>query len=200
MAEDLSEGNYGEGNKRLRLIALGLFFGGLFVLALGAGLFFFKNQNSSSDIQIIATTKSTERGEPTEIVVHVDGAVLSPGVYKLAAGLRVDDAIKMAGGLTEDADQTKINLAAKLADGQKIYVFATGEQVISDKSQVISQSTSLVNINAASESELDKLPGVGPVTAQKIIASRPYSSLEELLTKKAVNKSVWEKIKGMIAY
>lgn len=207
MAEGLPEGNPGESQNRLRLIALGLFFGGLFVLALGTGLFFFKSQNSSDDIQIIASAEDTKKTEKVEIVVHVDGAVVSPGIYKLDAGSRIDDAIKIAGGLTDDADRSKINLAAKIADGQKIYVPKIGENVLgSTNSTSITSTTgitspnqeSLISINSASESELDKLPGIGPVTAQKIIAARPYSVLEDLLTRKVVSKSVWEKIKDLI--
>jgi len=108
----------------------------------------------------------------------------------------------MAGGLSGNADQSKINLAAKITDGQKIYVFAQGENTGTTSIKGITSITGsdLININTASESELDKLPGIGPVTAQKIITSRPYSSLEELLTKKAVSSSVYEKIKGLIAY
>lgn len=207
MAEGLPEGSFTQSDSRLRLIALSLFLVGLFVLALGAGLFFFKNQNSSSNNIQIISADSNDSINQSEIVVHVDGAVVTPGVYKLGANSRVDDAIKIAGGLTDEADRSKINLAAKIADGQKIFVFAKGEQVISDKSpalpagrQVISQNTNLVSINNASESELDKLPGIGPVTAQKIIAGRPYTSLEDLLTKKVVSKSVWEKIKDLITY
>lgn len=181
--------------ENLHLIVLGLFFLGLLLTSFGVGLFLFKNSNSSSDdIQIIAATEDTEnKTETTEIVVHVDGAVVNPGVYDVPPGSRVTDAVEAAGGLAQDADQTKINLAAKIVDGQKIFVFSKGEQVIS-------QNTNLVSINSASESELDKLPGIGPVTAQKIITARPYSSLEDLLTKKVVSKSVWEKIKDLITY
>ena len=206
MARELPEGYPGESENRLRLIALGLFFGGLFVLALGTGLFFFKSQNSSSDIQIIATTEDTATTENTdkkEIVVHVDGAVFKPGVYKLATNSRVDDAVKIAGGLTADADGSKVNLAAKLADGQKIYIPKVGEQLGSSvvSSLVAGQNTSgLVNINSDSQSRLEELPGIGPVTAQKIITARPYTSLEDLLNRKVVSKSVWEKIKDLVAY
>lgn len=181
-----------------KIVAIGLFLFGFFVLALGAGLFFFKNQSSSSDDIQIISAHSDDPINQSEIIVHIDGAVANPGLYKLAASSRVDDAVKMAGGLRGDADMSKVNLAAKVADGQKIYIPASGE-VTSDKSQVISQNTYLININNASESELDKLPGIGPVTAQKIVAGRPYSSLEDLLTKKAVSRSVFEKIKDLIS-
>ena len=213
MAESIPETDFGTSNSRLRLGALGFFFLGLFILALGIGLFFFKNSSSESDIQIISSSEKNEGDLPAhsglssgsktdrQVVVHVDGAVAKPGVYKLADGSRVADAVGAAGGLTTEADGVRINLAAKVADGQKIYIARVGESVSqSAGGSVAGVSGSLVNINTASESELDKLPGVGPVTVQKIVASRPYGSLEELLTKKVVTGSVFEKIKALVTY
>lgn len=185
---------------RFNLAVLAFFFIGLFVLAIGAGLFFFKSSRPDSDIQIISAGEASPKSS-SEIVVHVDGAVVSPGVYKLSSDSRVNDAIHVAGGLTEEADDSRINLAAKISDGQKLYVLAIGEQLGSQVvgSSVAGQSLSaLININTASESELDKLPGVGPVTAGKIIASRPYSVPEDLLMKKVVSASVFEKIRDLI--
>lgn len=192
---DLFEGIF-DSSKKLNLFVLGIFFAGLFVLALGAGLFFFKNQKGS-DIQIIsAPLQQASAGQAGEVTVDVGGAVVNPGVYKLSSGLRVGDAIKAAGGLAEGADTSKMNLAAKLGDGQKIFVPEKG----TTSSQSITSTTGLVNINSATEEELDTLPGVGPATAKKIIASRPYSSVDELLTQKAVTASVYQKIKDLISY
>ena len=198
MAERVQEEDSGESGNRIRIVSIGIFLAGVFVLAVAAGLFFFKNQNSGSEIQIIA---STDKVAPGQIIVHVDGSVKKPGVNKLAVQSRVVAAVGAAGGLTEDADQSKVNLASKLVDGQKIYIRSVGEgdgRIVGETTGV--SVSSLVNINTASEAELDKLPGIGPVTAAKIIASRPYGSLEELLTKKVVSKSVFEKIKGLITY
>lgn len=185
---------------KLRITIIVAFLIGIFLLALGAGLFFFKSSGSGGDdIEIISSAEQNAASQ--EVVVHVDGAVVTPGVYKLAANARVNDAIAAAGGLTSEADETRINLAAKVADGQKIYVLAVGEQLGSSVvgGSIAGQSVSaLININTASESELDKLPGVGPVTAGKMIASRPYSAPEELLSKKVVSKSVFEKIRDLI--
>src|SRR3972149_6243277 len=199
MVEDLPPDGPQRQNQRLRLTVVGFFFAGLFLLALGAGLFLFRGTTADKDIEIISAADSKSVGE---IVVHVDGAVTRPGVYQVKTDSRVNDAISAAGGLSGNADQSKINLAAKITDGQKIYVFAQGENTGTTSIKGITSITGsdLININTASESELDKLPGIGPVTAQKIITSRPYSSLEELLTKKAVSSSVYEKIKGLIAY
>ncbi|MFA5932458.1 MAG: ComEA family DNA-binding protein [Microgenomates group bacterium] len=140
-----------------------------------------------------------------EVKVDVSGAIVSPGVYSLSLDSRVEDALKMAGGVTEEADPVyvskTINLAQKVADGMKIYVPKVSENIGTDAS---SQGNSvsaigLININEAALADLDKLPGVGAVTAQKIIDNRPYSGIEDLVTKKAVSRSVYEKIKAQIS-
>ncbi|MBI2330004.1 SLBB domain-containing protein [Candidatus Daviesbacteria bacterium] len=141
------------------------------------------------------------------ISVDVSGAVSKPGVYQLVTGSRIEDVIKLAGGFTQDANQEYIsktlNLAQKLSDGSKIYVPLVGEQgaikttweVGLDSSQV-----RVVNINTATQAELEALPGrVGPVTASNIISGRPYQAIEELLDKKIVSKSVFEAIKDSIS-
>ena len=138
------------------------------------------------------------------ISVDVSGAVENAGVYQLPNNSRIEDAIKLAGGFSEKANQEYIskylNMAQKLSDGSKVYVPSEGEQVSSiGTTQVAGVSTSSqVNINTASESELDSLPGVGPVTASKIISGRPYQSVDELQSKKIVSKAVFEKIKDQL--
>lgn len=198
MAEDLQEEDSFGQDQRLKFVVFGLFFAGLFLLAVGGGIFLFRNSSSvNDDIEIIsADSRSQTAGK---IMVHVDGAVGKPGVYELSSDSRVSDAVSAAGNLAQDADMTKVNLAAKVTDGQKIYIPKIGEQSAGGSQSTAGDSTSaLVNINTATESQLDTLPGVGPVTAQKIIASRPYSTPEELLTRKAVGQSVFEKIKDLI--
>lgn len=189
---------------------VGLFFLGLFLVAVGLGLWILRGQGQGQDdIQIISADESTGSGE---IVVHVDGAVVRPGVYQLKSDTRVVDAVGAAGGLKADADESRVNLAAKVVDGQKIYVARVGESVSlpagkagqsiggSASRQVGGAVSALININNASQAELEELPGVGPVTASKIIASRPYSAPEDLLVKKVVSRSVFEKIKDLISY
>lgn len=179
-------------------IVLFVFFGGLFLLTIGLGMAFFKSQQSGK-VEIISSGAVQGANTPSEVVVHVDGAVIRPGVYKLSSDLRVDDAIKAAGGTAEGAKISGLNLAAKLTDGQKIYVPATSEQVLGDKGKVVSQSqNSFVSVNSGSQAELESLPGVGPATARKIISGRPYGTLEELVSKKAISSSTYEKIKDQI--
>ena len=199
MSQDLQEEDFGGQDQRLKFAVFGLFFAGLFLLAIGGGIFLFRNSNSSDDIEIISASQG-EALQGQRIVVHVDGAVLKPGVYELSESARVSDAVSASGGLSDSADMTKVNLAAKVSDGQKIYVPKIGESDVKGVGvgDAGSGSTGLININTASESQLDTLPGIGPVTAQKIIASRPYSTPEELLTKKAVGQSVYEKIKDLV--
>jgi len=196
MAEDLQEEDFGGQDQRLKLATFGLFFAGLFLLAIGAGIFFFRNSNSNDDIEIISASQG-EALQGQRIVVHVDGAVARPGVYELSSDSRVSDAVSASGGLSDSADMTRINLAAKVTDGQKVYIPKIGEGVGVGEAGVEGVQ-SLININTATESQLDTLPGVGPVTAQKIIASRPYAAPEELLTKKIVGQSTYGKIKDLV--
>ncbi len=137
------------------------------------------------------------------ISVDVSGAVNKPGVYQLGSDARIEDAIKAAGGFSENSNQEYIskylNMAQKLSDGSKVYVPSEGEQAPTSTSQVTGVNTSAkVNINTASESELDALSGVGPVTASKIISDRPYQTVDDLLNKKIVSKAVFDKIKDQL--
>lgn len=129
------------------------------------------------------------------IWVDVGGAVTNPGVYQLAVGARIKDVLVAAGGVTESANreylERVINLAAPVKDGEKIYIPVEGE--------VKSTSFSLVNINKASLSELDVLPGIGAARAGEIVKNRPYKTIEELVTKKVITKSAYEKIKDKIS-
>ncbi|MDO8498949.1 MAG: helix-hairpin-helix domain-containing protein [bacterium] len=138
---------------------------------------------------------------PSQIKVDVSGSVLSPGVYSLPSGARVEEAIRAAGGVTEGADLTyfskSINLAQKVTDGMKVYV--PRAQEAGSSGTTLAAENSLINVNTATLEQLDKLSGVGAVTAQKIVDKRPYGTIEELLTKKVVSKSVYDKIKDQVS-
>ncbi len=192
-------------------IALGL----IGVILVGFGVFFAKDAKltSKSKIEILDGTSGSE-GEDSEIVVEVGGAVEKPGVYKLKNGDRIEDALIASGGISADADRTwmekYVNRAAKLIDGQKLYIFSESEQsdVLSAKESGGYQSGSsgqgsgfekLVNINTASAKELESLWGIGPVTAQSIIEHRLYSSVEELLNQKIIKKNVYERNKDRLS-
>jgi len=200
MDEEEKEGGLTVRASRQQIAVIAAFFLGLFVLTLGAGLYFFKSSSNSEDIKILSGASPEASGK---IVVDVGGAVLKPGLYKLSGEARVADAVTAAGGLSSNADSKQVNLAAKVSDGQKVYV-PDKFQIANSKSQtgeVAGANTSeLISINLATAAELDTLPGIGPVTASKIISLRPYSSIDELLSKKAVSSSVFEKIKDKITY
>ena len=108
---------------------------------------------------------------PRVLVVDVAGAVRRPGLYRLPQGARVADAVARAGGLTRHADSTLINLAAPLADGEQVLVSAQGGGAGAVAAGGAAPSAP-VHLNSAAVEELDGLPGVGPVTAQKIVAYR----------------------------
>lgn len=136
----------------------------------------------------------------SQIKVDIGGAVKNPGVYSFSRGERVEDVIAKAGGFAGNANSEYIskslNLSQKISDGQKIYIPFEGE---SGLSQVAGMGVpGKIGINSASSSQLEELPGVGPATAAKIIGARPYQSLEELLAKKALSKSVYEKVKDLV--
>lgn len=136
-------------------------------------------------------------GQVPMLTVDVAGAVAHPGVYELAVGSRVADAIATAGGFTRDADAEAIsrtmNRAAKLSDGAKLYIPQLQPQGSDDAQPQGLKGT--VSLNAASQNELEGLSGVGPVTAQKIIAGRPYAKIEEVVSKKAMSQSLFDKLK-----
>jgi competence protein ComEA len=121
-----------------------------------------------------ATSASTGR-----LVVHVAGAVTKPGVVKLAAGARVIDAIEAVGGALPDGDLDRLNLAAKLSDGERVYVGRPGVAdpgaaagAIGDDGGSASEPGAKVNLNTATQAQLEGLPGVGPAFAQAILAER----------------------------
>lgn len=141
----------------------------------------------------------------SSIKVDVQGSVQNPGVYTLPPDSRVEDAIKIAGGLTKESDGDYISkhltLSQKVSDGSKIYIPKIGENIVPVSSTSVGSvaGSSVISINNSSLSDLDNLPGVGQVTAQKIIDNRPYNDINELLIKKAVTKATFEKIKEKIS-
>ena len=156
-----------------------------------------KSTQTTTPIQFSSDT--TEASRSATITVDIEGAVVNPGVYTLPAGSRVEDAIVAAGGLGSGADgdafAKTMNRAMKLVDGGKIYVPSLSSSPLSPQFPL----SPLISVNSATESELDTLPGIGPVTAQKIITNRPYQTLEELVGKKAVGAALFEKIKDKIS-
>ena len=180
----------------------------------GIGVFLYKNTNyfEGDKIEVISLP-SEEKVQSSKIIVEISGSVTNPGVYSLENGSRIDDLLISSGGLSAVADrewvEKNINRASKLNDGQKLYIKSISEQTTTStaKNDMVYQTVSpaigivsqtLVNINTSSFDELDKLPGIGQVYGQKIIEQRPYSTSEELLSRKILPKSTFEKIKDLI--
>jgi competence protein ComEA len=118
------------------------------------------------------------------VVVDVVGAVARPGVYHLPQGARVADAVARAGGLSRRAERTAVNLAAPIADGEQVLVAARGSPGGAAGPAGSGSASAPVSLSSATVEQLDTLPGVGPVTAQKIVAYRqqhgPFTSVEAL--------------------
>jgi len=182
------------------------------LLLVGVGLFSSKKAgwlDSSSKVEVLESSTEGQDGIGG-VVVEVAGAVENPGVYQLSEGARIEDALIAAGGISADADrewmEKILNRAAKITDGQKIYIKHLEEESanilgVSSGSGggLPANSEGVININTASQKELESLWGIGPVTAQNIIEHRPYSSVEELLQKKILKTNVYETNKDRLS-
>jgi competence protein ComEA len=146
-------------------------------------------------------------GGPEELLVDVQGAVTRPGLVRLPAGARVADAIAAAGGYTKRTDllaaASTINLAAPLADGAQVFVpiagVATGGS--GNGGAGGGPGGGLVNLNTATPEELEALPGIGPVTVQKIVAARqerPFATLDELVEREVMNRGQLDDIRDLV--
>ena len=135
-----------------------------------------------------------------QLVVDVAGAVRRPGLYHLASGTRIADAVAAAGGATAKADIMLVNLAAPLADGEQVLVPARGATTASASGTP--SPTAPLDLNTASAEQLDALPGVGPATAQKIIDYRqahgPFRSVDELEAVPGIGPAKLAQLKGLV--
>ena len=144
---------------------------------------------------------------PVGVVVHVVGAVRRPGLYSLKHGTRIADALARAGGATPKADLSLVNLASPLADGQQIVVPARAPPVQAAGSSSGVGGTAApsgpVHLNTATIDELDALPGVGPVTAQKILDYREkhgaFSSVDDLDAIPGIGPARLEQLRDLVA-
>ena len=206
----------------------------LIVVLLGIGVFGWKIYNSinfnmvdSNDILISSNTvntleKNNENTNDEIIVVHITGEVKRPGVVRIKEGSRIEDIIEAAGGLTENADISNVNLAYIVEDGVKIRIpdssdealsknyitDESGEDVIISDGEAREQSNdepssiTVVNINKATQTELETLPGIGPSIASRIIDYRTqngkFKSVEDIKSVTGIGDSKFEKIKEFI--
>lgn len=154
--------------------------------------------------------ENDETEQEIEIAVHVTGEVKNQGLIYVKQGARVADAIEKAGGETSEADLSQINLAYILEDGQKIYIPNKNEKISqyitknngNNENNNTDKEDKKVNINTASQSELDELPGIGPSTAQKIIEYREengnFEKIEDVQNVKGIGDAKFEEIKDKI--
>ena len=178
--------NYG------RVIVNGLI---IVVLVIVLIIFVIKNNQESESFVVESNRENVINGENSEkkekeaekvekIKVHVVGFVNSPGLIELDEGSRINDAIEKAGGVTEEGDLSKVNLAYILSDGEKIYIPSINDEKEDGDINNEERKSGKVNINNANEEELKKITGIGTSTAKKIIeyrvANGKFSSIEEI--------------------
>ena len=201
----------------------------IFLVLIGllvVGIFIYKNLNNNqydgielNDYNILEVEGEGVEGEKEEsessyIIVHIAGEVTNPGIMKVKKDSRVADVIEMAGGLTKSANIEKVNLAFIVSDGQKIYIpsiydneesgYVTtenGEGII-DNSFSIKANAEKININTATQTELEQLTGIGPSTALKIINYRnengKFKTIEELKNVPGIGENKFQSIKDNI--
>lgn len=135
--------------------------------------------------------------------MHVCGAVVRPGVYELPAGSRIVDAVDMAGGLREDAEESYVNLANTPSDGEQIFIPTKEEaEHLKQVSQIAEENLGKVNINTADKDLLCSLPGIGETRAESIITYRQqnglFASIEDIMMVSGIKESSFQKIKELI--
>ena len=185
-------------------LPLGVACVGLILFVSGMIVYF---QNPQGEEITITETKIAEKNPVKTvktIIVDVEGAVFKSGAYTIPENSRVQDALIAAGGITQEADkkyfEQKINLAAKLADGAKIYIPRNGENILDNGAETATVGEgNQVNINTASLAALDSLPGIGQTLAQRVIDNRPYQTIEDLVAKKVVGQKEFDEIKDKLS-
>jgi competence protein ComEA len=178
----------------------------VFALTIGLAGFFFLNSRPTAEPVLIQDTNIDQTQNdlidiPTKLIVNVAGRVKNPGVYQLPQGSRVVDAIEAAGMQLKGVDISDINLARLLVDGEQVLV--GGSKLTSKKSTPKKiTSDNPLDINRATITQLDTLPGIGPVTAQRIIDYRTkvgrISSIDELKKISGLGGSKFEEIKALL--
>ena len=170
---------------------------------------------------IIILIVSPPRGQPVELLplstpspfmVYVTGAVMNPGTYNLPVNSRVRDAIQAAGGLSSESDITSLNLAAFLQDGERVWIplrvnnspVSSPEHACDCKTATPAPPTSdnPLNINIATEAELDLLPGIGSIKAAAIVTYRqqngPFTTIDEIQNVPGITAAIFANIKDLI--
>ena len=184
--------------------------GGILLILVGVGGLFSKKEESVEGTTVVETTMLVEKTEvsttqETVIFVDIKGAVKNPGVYQMKVGDRVKDALEAAGGLTEEADSQKVNLAKRLEDQMVIVVPKVGEEAEEIPAGATSKEEAKegkVNINTATVEELKTLKGVGEKKAEAIIEYRKkngsFKTKEDLMKVRGIGKKLFESFEERI--
>jgi competence protein ComEA len=158
---------------------------------------------AASSAPLVAVPDAT--AEVAEVVVHVAGAVQRPGLVVGTGGWRVQDAIDTAGGALLDADLDRINLAARISDGQRIYVPVVGEVGVPAIDGGSDQSVDIgpINVNVADAEALESIPGIGPATAATIVAHReehgPFGSVDSLVAVRGIGPATLDAMRDHVS-
>lgn len=174
----------------------------VFTLSIGIGAFYFLNSRPQPATQAVdVVTPLINQVEQSKLIINVAGKVKSPGVYQLPPGSRVIDAIEAAGNQLKGVDISDINLARLLVDGEQILVGGNRLQSSKSVARKITADNPL-DINRATLAQLDTLPGIGPVTAQRIIDYRNkvgrINALDELKKISGLGGAKFEEIKSLL--
>ena len=193
-----------------RLSAKAAVIGGILLILVGVGGLFSKKEESVEETEVVVTTVLAEKTEvsttqETVIFVDIKGAVKNPGVYQMKVGDRVKDALEAAGGLTEEADSQKVNLAKRLEDQMVIVVPKVGEEaeeIPAGETRNEATKEGKVNINTATVEELKTLKGVGEKKAEAIIEYRKKNgslqTKEDLMKVRGIGKKLFESFQERI--
>lgn len=181
-----------------------------FIIIIGVIIYYIYSNNDSNNIiqneEILIENNEIQNTDKTEenILVHISGAVNNEGVIELENNSRIKDAIEKAGGLKENADISNINLASILEDGIKIYIptIEENKEEVNNVKDECNYNDNYININTATQAELESLPGIGPSTALKIINYRKengkFSSIEDIKKVSGIGESKFNSIKDLI--
>lgn len=168
---------------------------------LGLSGFLFMYNSRSEKPEWVAVSKQSHgpvHQNTSKLTIHIAGAVTQPGLYRVTPNARVIEVLPLAGGVISDANLDKVNLAALVKEGQRVYIPFKKVETVSDQTPITSSPVGKININTASLSQLVTIKGIGPATAKRILEYRtkngPFKSIKDLENVKGVGPKTRQKI------